>query len=176
VGADGTNDLAKASGLVAWTGDPALILQGAPDANGSIHGASVWLAAGDVVHSLAEVVTSAGSGMSHGMYAIYDGDLKLVAQTADTPAAFQVTNQWVELALTSPYTVPTSGRYYFVDLLAATTTMPSIGNLGSLAASSSRNLLPSGMARGVNGGSGLSSFPSTLTLGTTGVSRCIVAE
>jgi hypothetical protein len=135
----------------------------------------VWLAAGDVVHSLAEVVTSAGSGMSHGMYAIYDEDLNLVAQTADTPAAFQVTNQWVELPLTSPYTVPTSGRYYFVDLLAATT-MPSIGNLGSLAASSSRNLLPSGIARGVNGGSGLTSFPSTLTLGTTGVSRCIVAE
>jgi hypothetical protein len=63
---------------------------------------------------------------------------ELVAQTADTPAAFQVTNQWVTLSLTSPYTVATSGRYYFVDQLAASTTMPSIGNIGSLAASSSR--------------------------------------
>jgi len=67
------------------------------------------------------------------MFAIYDEDLNLVAQTADTPAAFQVTNQWAELSLTTPYTVPADGRYYFVDLLAATTTMPSIGNLGSLA-------------------------------------------
>jgi hypothetical protein len=175
-GADGANDLAQASGLVAWTADPAMILQGAADTNGSIHGASVWLEAGDVIHSLAELVTSAGSGMTHGMYAIYDGDLNLVAQTADTPAAFQVTNQWAELSLTSSYTVAASGRYYFVDLLASSTTMPSIGNIGSLAASSSRNLLPSGIARGVNGGSGLSDFPSTLTPTTTGVSRCMVAE
>jgi hypothetical protein len=175
-GADGTNDLAQASGLVAWTGDPALILQSAADTSGSIHGASVWLQQGDTITSLAELVTSAGAGMTHGMYAIYDAGLNLVAQTADTPNAFQVTNQWVELPLTSAYTVPASGRYYFVDLLASSTTMPSIGNIGSLSASSARNILPGGVARGVNGGSGLGAFPATLTLASTGISRCIVAR
>lgn len=176
-GADGANDLARASGLVAWTSDPALILASAPDSNGSIHGASVWLQQGDVITSLAELVATAGAGMTHGMFAIYDSDMNLVAQTADTPAAFQVTNQWVELSLTpSPYTVPSSGRYYFVDLLAASTTMPAIGNVGSLAATSARAILPGGVARGVNGGSGLSAFPTTLTTGTTGISRCIVAR
>jgi len=110
------------------------------------------------------------------MFAIYDEDLNLVAQTADTPAAFQVTNQWAELSLTTPYTVPADGRYYFVDLLAATTTMPSIGNLGSLPSTSARNVLPGGIARGVNGGAGMSAFPATLTNNVSGISRCILAR
>jgi hypothetical protein len=71
--------------------------------------------------------------------------------------------------------VPTTGLYYFVDLLAAATTMPSIGNTGSLAATSARSILPGGVARAINGGSGLSVFPATLSNGTTGISRCIVA-
>jgi hypothetical protein len=175
-GADGTNALAQASGLIAWTEDPAQILEAGTDANGSIHGASVLLSQGQVISSLAELVASAGVAMTHGMFAIYDKDLNLVAQTADTPAAFQVTNQWTELPLTTPYTVPASGRYYFVDLLAATTTMPSIGNIGSLASTSARNILPGGVARGINGGSGMSAFPATLTNGGSGISRCILAR
>ncbi len=174
-GPSGANELAQASGLVAWTGDPAQILQTGTDSSGSIHGASVWLEQGTVITSLAELVATAGSGMTHGMYAIYDSNLNLVAQTADSPSAFAVSNAWVELPLTSQYTAPASGRYYLVDLLAASTTMPAIGNLGSLASTSARNILPGGVARGVNGGSGLSSFPSTLSAGATGIARCIVA-
>jgi hypothetical protein len=175
-GADGSTALAQASGLVAWTGDPAQILQAATDSNGSIHGASVLLRQGQVITSLAELVATAGVAMTHGMFAIYDKDLNLVAQTTDTPAAFQVTNQWAEVSLTTPYTVPADGRYYFVDLLAATTTMPSIGNLGSLASTSARNVLPGGIARGVNGGAGMSAFPATLTNNGSGLSRCILAR
>ena len=174
-GVDGSNALAQASGLVAWTGDPAQILQNNTDTSGSIHGASVLLTQGQVITSLAELVASPGVAMTHGAYAIYDSSMTRVAETADTPSAFQVTNQWVTLPLASPYTVPSTARYYFVDLLAATTTMPSIGNIGSLGATSARATLPSGIARGINGGSGLSSFPTTLTNAGTGISRCIVA-
>jgi hypothetical protein len=175
-GADGTNGLAKASGLVAWTGDPAEILEDGTDASGSIHGASVMLTQGQVVTSLAELVTSAGTSMTHGMYAIYDANLNLVAQTADTPAAFQVSSQWVELSLTAPYTVPSTGRYYFADLLASSGTMPSIGNLGFDATTSARNSLPGGAARGLNDGPGLTAFPAILTNSGTGVSRCLIAR
>jgi hypothetical protein len=88
--------------------------------------------------------------MTHGMYAIYNKNVNLVAQTADTPAAFAVANQWVELPLTTPYTVPSDGIYYFVDLLAATT-IPGSGNLGFFLNTSSRSLLPGETFRGFFG-------------------------
>lgn len=175
-GTDGTNRLAKASGLVAWTGDPAQILQSATDTSGSIHGASVALQQGDVITSLAELVATAGVGMTHGAFGIYDSNLNLVAHTADSPSSFEVSNQWVQLSLTSPYTVPSTGVYYFADLLAAGTTMPAIGNIGSLSGTSARNTLPGGVLRGINGaGAPFTAFPSTLTNNGTGLSRCIVA-
>lgn len=175
-GADGTNALAKASGLVAWTGDPSLVLVTDVDINGSIHGSSVLLQAGDVIHSLAEVVSSAGAGMTHGEFAIYDKNLNLVAQTADTPSAFQVSDQWAELSLTSPYTVPTTGLYYFADLLDSTTTMPTMGIIGKETDTDTRNVLPGGVARNINGGTGLAAFPANLTNTGTSDSRCIVAR
>ncbi len=174
-GADGTNGLAQASGLVAWTADPSQILQTSTDTSGTIHGGSVLLAQGQVITSLAELVVTAGVDMTHGMFAIYDKNLHLVAQTADTPAAFQVGNQWVELSLTAPYTVPASDRYYFVDLLAATTTMPAIGDVTS-GTTSARNILPGGVPRDVSGSGPFTTFPATLTNSGTGITRYIVAR
>jgi hypothetical protein len=175
-GADGAGALAKASGLVAWTDDPALMLDNETDLSGSVHGASVLLAKDQVITSLAELVATAGVAMTHGMFAIYDKNLNLVAQTADTPAAFQVSDQWVELPLTSTYTVPATGLYYFADLVAATTTMPSIGTIGFSTVTDARNVLPGGVPRNINGGSGLSAFPATLTNNTTSNSRCLIAR
>jgi hypothetical protein len=175
-GPDGSTALAQASGLVAWTNDPALMLQSGQDTNGSIHGGSVLLTKGQVITKLAELVATAGAGMTHGMYAIYDQNLNLVAQTADTPAAFAVTDQWVQLPLTSPYTVPATGIYYFVDLLAGTT-MPFIGTIGIQPATEARNTLPGGVARNVHHNvNGISAFPATLANDGTGISRCIVAS
>jgi len=96
--------------------------------------------------------------------------------TANTPAAFEVTNQWVELPLTTPYTVPTSDRYYFADLLATATTMPSIGNDGFNSATSARSILPGGVPRSFFDGPGLSAFPTPLTASSSGISRTIVAR
>jgi hypothetical protein len=128
-----------------------------------------------VSNHLSELVTSAGAGMTHGAYAIYDSNLNLVAQTADTPAAFQVSNQWVELPLTSPYTVPSTGLYYFVDLLASGTTMPTIGIVGSQSATSARTTLPSGTPELIHV-SGVSAFPATITNTSSGITRCIIAR
>ncbi|HZT84020.1 MAG TPA: hypothetical protein VE984_01185 [Gaiellaceae bacterium] len=146
------------------------------DSSGSIHGASVWLNQGDTVNWLAELVVAAGSGMTHGGFAIYDSNLDLVAQTADTPAAFQnaAADSWVQLPLTSPYTAPNSGLYYLVDLLAGTT-IPRIGIAASNASVlPGASLLPTGVPRGV-AGSGFTSFPSTLPTRRTGLTRVILA-
>lgn len=174
-GQDGTNVRAQAAGLVAWTFDPALDVATSTDSSGSIHGAAVWLEKGQVINDLSELVTSAGAGMTHGAYAIYDSNLNLVAQTADTPAAFEVSNQWVELPLTSQYAVPATGLYYFVDLLASTTTMPTMGIVGSNSATSARSTLPNGTPELIHV-SGAGSFPGTITNTSSGITRCIIAR
>ena len=176
-GPSAANALAQSMGLVAWTSDPALMSTSIVDSSGSIHGAAVWLNQGDTINWLAELVVAAGSGMTHGGFAIYDSNLDLVAQTADNPAAFQsaAADSWVKLPLTSAYTAPTSGLYYLVDLLAGST-IPRIGIVASNASVlTGANVLPTGIPRGVGGGSGFSAFPSTLTNKGSGLSRCILA-
>jgi hypothetical protein len=170
------NALAQASGLVAWTSDPGLISNSIADSSGSIHGASVWLSRGSRIVWLAELVASGGSGITHGAYAIYDSHLHLVARTADHPSSFQTGSKarWVKLPLTSPYSVPASGLYYFADLLAGAR-RPRIAVPVRSSPLSVRNLLPNGISRGISGGSGFSAFPATLRNKGTGVTRSIAA-
>ena len=170
------NALAQASGLVAWTSDPALISTSIADSSGSIHGGSVWLSRGSRIVWLAELVASGGSGITHGAYAIYDSHLHLVARTADHPSSFQTGSKarWVKLPLTSPYTVPASGLYYFADLLAGARP-PRIAVAVRASPLSVRNLLPNGVSRGISGGSGFSAFPATLRNRGTGLTRSIAA-
>jgi hypothetical protein len=129
---------------------------------------------------LAEFLLADGSGMTHGAYAIYDSNLTLVAQTADTPSAFETApvgtvGAWVELPLTSPYIVPASGLYYFVDFVAGTT-RPTVGVVNISTGFDARNVLPNGVVRGIRGGaSPYDAFPSTLTTGTTNETRCMLA-
>lgn len=175
-GPSDANALAEASGLVAWTADPALISTTRTPSSGSAHGGSVWLNQGDTINWLAELVTADGSGVTHGAFAIYDSNLHLVAQTTDNPSPFETVaaDSWVKLPLSpAPYTVPASGRYYLVDLFAGTTT-PTVGVVTYNAALPGRNILPNGVPRGVRG-AGLSAFPSTLTNTSTDETRCIVA-
>ena len=71
--------------------------------------------------------------------------------------------------------MPSTGLYYFADLLAGTS-MPSIGNLGFDSTTAARSVLPGGTYREVNVGPGLTSLPATLTPSDSGVTRCIVAR
>lgn len=177
-GSSAVNALAQSSALVAWTADPALVSDSLVDSSGSIHGGSVWLHRRDKISWLAELVVAHGTGMTHGAFAIYNASLHLVARTGDSPAAFQSAraDSWVKLSLTSPYTVPASGRYYFVDLLAGTT-LPSIGVVARNAAVlTGANVLPTGVPRGITSGAGFSTFPAALANKSTGLTRCIVAH
>jgi hypothetical protein len=170
------NALAQASGLVAWTSDPALISTSIADSSGSIHGGSVWLDRGNRIVWLAELMASGGSGVTHGAYAIYDSHLHLVARTVDHPSSFQTGSKatWVKLPLTSPYTVPASGLYYFADLVAGARP-PRIAVAVRALPLSVRNLLPNGVPRAIKGGSGFSAFPARLTNMGTGLTRSIAA-
>jgi hypothetical protein len=146
------------------------------DSSNSIHGAAAWLNQGDTVNWLAELLVADGSGMTHGAFAIYDANLNLVAQTDDTPSAFQTApaDSWVKLPLTSPYTASTSGLYYLVDLLAGST-IPRIGIVASSASVlTGANLLPTGAPRAV-AASNVSAFPSILTNRGSGLTRCVLA-
>jgi hypothetical protein len=148
------------------------------DSSGSIHGGSVWLNKGDQISWLAELVVARGAAMTHAAFAIYDANLHLVARTGDNPSAFQSAQKdsWVKLPLTSRYTAPASGRYYFVDLLAGSR-LPRIGIVAkSASVLTGANTLPTGVPRGIKAGAGLSAFPSTLTSKSTGLTRCIVAH
>lgn len=176
-GSNAANALAEASGLVAWTSDPALVSSSVVDSSGSIHGAAVWLNQGDTISWLAELVVAHGSQMKHGAFAIYDANLHLVARTGDKPAVFQTAqaHSWVKLTLTSHYTIPVGGRYYLVDLLAGSK-LPRIGIVAKNASVlTGANVLPTGVPRGISAGHGFSAFPSMLINKGTGLTRCVLA-
>ena len=59
-GPSSPNALAAASGLVAWTADPALVSTTRTDSSGTLHGGSVWLNEGDTINWLAELSPPAG--------------------------------------------------------------------------------------------------------------------
>lgn len=176
-GPSGANELAEASGLVAWTTDPGLISTSRQDSSGTIHGGSVWLEQGQTIHWLAEFLTRDGSDMTIGQFAIYDSSLGLQAETANDKDAFESApaGSWVKLSLTKPYTVPASGLYYLVDFLAGSST-PTIGVAVYASGLAARNdLPPSGVPRAVRDGSGLQALPETLTLSSTDETRCVLA-
>lgn len=176
-GPSGANAVAEGAGLLAWTYDPSLISTSVADNSGTIHGGAVWLEKGKTVHWLSEFVAADGSGMTAGGYAIYDSNMKLVAQTTDSPNAFQSApaDSWVKLSLTTAYTVPASGLYYLVDLVAGTQT-PSIGVVQTTGADlNNRNVLPSHVPLEVRAVPGSPAFPSTLTNTATDETRVIIA-
>jgi hypothetical protein len=179
-GTDSANALAEGSGLVAWTSDPALMSTTRTDSSGTLHGGSVWLNQGDQINWLAELITANGSALTHGGFAIYDSNWQLVAHTADDPAPFATATApaWVKVPLTSTFTAPASGIYFFADLLAGTTT-PTVGVVSYNSASwaSARNVLPNGVRRGVRSlsDSNTGSFPQTFGNTSTDETRCIVA-
>jgi hypothetical protein len=175
-GASTANALAKASGLQAWTSDPALLSAAVADSSGSIHGGSVWLNEGDTIRWLAEFVFAHGSKITHGSYAIYDSSLHLVDRTIDYPAAFasaRADGTWVKLSLTTPFRVPSSGRYYFVDLLAGSKP-PRMGVVARKRLLAGANVLPTGAPRGIRGGSGFATFPAKLPSTRTDETRSIL--
>lgn len=80
----------------------------------------ITLIAGQVITSIHTIVATAGSGITNGWHAIADTNFNCLAVTANQTTAWNGTGD-VAVALTSQYTVPTTGAYYFVTSATGTT-------------------------------------------------------
>jgi hypothetical protein len=97
-------------------------------ASGGLYCAAVWLAAGTVVTNISFAFTSvAETGTAtHGWYTLLDSTFKVLANSADkTSTLFSGTNVVNTLALTSPFTIVTSGIYLIGISISTGGTLPS---------------------------------------------------
>ena len=157
----GYNALAESFGLVAWTFDPAIAPNTSRPFNADTLNA-LYLDAGTVVTSLSQpIVGIEATPPVHAYMALYDDTFALVAQTADTPSLGTSTG-WNTVALSSPYTVPTSGAYYvgaFYDATANTPTTLSVLTNWSISAT-----VAGGNYRAVQHTPALTSPPANFTI------------
>lgn len=168
-----TGGLARALGLVAWTIDPEVAGTGT-GASSNPKGSAVWLLAGTVITYLAVPVTVAGSGMTDAQLGIVDANMNLVASTPSTPAAFNGTTGWIELALSAPYTVPADGVYYLVASYAGTT-KPSCSSI-AIAGMPSATSLPGGKRKTISYGVVQGTLPNPWVPVDAGLIPVIVAR
>lgn len=90
--------------------------------SGTLHLAAVYLKRGQVVTNLSFFsATTASATPTNGIFALYDGLRNLLAQTANFTTEAWAANSIKTKALTSAYTVPTTGLYYIGIMIAATT-------------------------------------------------------
>lgn len=84
----------------------------------------VYLEAGTVVSNITFMSgTTAGATLTHTWFSLYSSALAKLAVTADDTSAAWAAVTAKTLALTAPYTVPTSGNYY-LGVTCVGTTMP----------------------------------------------------
>jgi hypothetical protein len=111
-------------GYLAWTCDPVVCSgQAVVMPSGGIYYHMIYLQQGMVISNISVSVGTAGSGLTNCYLGLYNSTTQL-AVTAAITTAFQSTGI-VKTAVTSPYTVPTTGYYYVSVLIGnASTTGP----------------------------------------------------
>lgn len=89
---------------------------------GQIYCQAIFLTAGTVVSSISicSATTAAGTP-THYCFALYDSSRNLCCTTADQTSGAWAANTLKTIAVTSPYTVPTTGLYYIAFMMTATT-------------------------------------------------------
>jgi hypothetical protein len=99
-------------------------------ATGTMLNAAVYLFAGDVVTNLTFTSgATAGASLTHWFFALYDTQATpaLIAQSADQTSTAWAANTSKTLALSAPYTVPTTGWYRAAVSITASTVPTLIG-------------------------------------------------
>ena len=106
-------------------------------ASGRLHLVGIFLPAGLVVTNIAfwSATTALSSGTNQ-WFSLWDAAIAKLAVTSDDTSTAWPANTEKSLALTSPYTVPSSGRYYLGLTVVATTppTMATSGSINAIAA------------------------------------------
>jgi hypothetical protein len=91
---------------------------------GQIRLQGIWLAAGTVVTNISFCsATSAASGPTHWVFALYDNAGNLLATSADQTSTAWAANTLKTLSMNSPYTITSSGLYYLMVSMTASTTV-----------------------------------------------------
>ena len=91
-------------------------------ASGVVTGAAVYLTAGTVITRLSFRVLITAVTPTHWWLSVTNATYQVVAETADQLTTPLVGGTTVTVALPAPYTVPTSGIYYYTLGQVATTT------------------------------------------------------
>jgi hypothetical protein len=117
-------------GLKGMAGDPSVYQSFSQKNNAYLHGHACYLLAGTTITYLSMFWGGAGSGVTHCRYGIYNSSYAKVAESADTPGI--AAQGWRELALSSPYVVPSNGVYYLTELIVASTMPDILGNFSDL--------------------------------------------
>lgn len=89
---------------------------------GQIRCQAIWLPAGITVSNISfHSATTAAGTPTHYVFALYSSALSLLASSADQTNAAWAANTLKTLAMGTPYLVPTSGLYYLMVSVVATT-------------------------------------------------------
>jgi hypothetical protein len=107
-------------------------------ASGTLYLVAIFLRAGQKVSNISFFSGTTASGTpTHGLFGLYDASRNLLASSADFTTEAWAANTIKTKAMTTPYTVPTTGLYYLGCMIAATTVPSLIG----MAAPNSVNFL-----------------------------------
>lgn len=144
IGGSAANDLNEAitpssAGLIAWDFPYAFATQGAASTasaavtGGSLYLAKLVLAAGTVVTNLWFRIATAASGITTGQNfgGLYSASGTLLATSADLSTVIGTNTGPIQAALTSAYTVTTSGNYYAAFFFNAGTTEPTLATFAN---------------------------------------------
>jgi hypothetical protein len=100
-----------------------------PTASGTLFMQAIYLRAGMYVSYISwHSATTAAGTPTHWIFGLYDVSRNLLATSADQLTAAWAANTMKTLAMTTPYTVPSSGLYYIGMFMTATTIITSKGN------------------------------------------------
>jgi hypothetical protein len=96
-------------------------------ASGTLFMQAIYLRRGQIVANISFFsATSAASGPTHGLFGLYNNSRDLLASSADFTSEAWAANSIKTKAMTTPYTVLTSGLYYLAIMCTASTNVPTL--------------------------------------------------
>lgn len=158
----------KPQGFVTVNYDPESISGTAGvNVSGTVYLHKVYLAQGQTVTGLAVGVQTAGATLTSGqnLLGLYDSSGNRVGQTADQSAVWTSTG-YKSAALTASYAVTTAG-FYYIAVLAVGTTPPAFYQAANAPSALFNANVAAGTFRHASGGTGQTSLPATITMGST---------
>lgn len=156
-------------GFLAWNYDCEECTATGAGANvsGTIYLHKIYLAQGQTVNNLAVGVQTAGSTLTAGQnfIGLYNSSGTRVAQSADQSGVWNSTG-FKNIAMTAGYSVTTAG-FHYIAILAVGTTPPAFYQNANAPSALFNGNTVAGTFRHCTDGTGQTSLPASITLGST---------